>query len=38
VPDGRGGTAARLEVVVEGGSARARLVSGAATYQVEVVP
>ena len=37
VPDGRGGTTARIEVIVADGSARARLVSGEATYEVEVV-
>jgi alpha-D-xyloside xylohydrolase len=38
VPDGRGGTVARIEVVVADGSATARLLSGAATYQVQLVP
>jgi alpha-D-xyloside xylohydrolase len=37
VRDGRGGTTARIEVVVADGSARARLVSGEATYEVDVV-
>ena len=37
VPDGRGGTAASIDEVAQG-SALARLVSGHATFEVDVVP